>query len=94
MTQTEEKYPHWKEALFGNDGAVANLRCAVKYVFWHTGYALLGILGVVLLAAAWGIDKVTGRKSVARGRSYLDGKEPLRRASLAPARSSLVLDLV
>jgi len=68
---TDNKYPHWRDALFGNDGAVANIRCAVKYTFWHVGYALLGVLGVVLLAGAWGLDKVTGRESVARVRSAL-----------------------
>lgn len=65
----EDKYPHWKEALFGNDGAVANLRCAVKYAFWHAGYALLAVLGVVLLTGAWLIDRVTGTETVARVRS-------------------------
>lgn len=62
----EDKYPHWKEALFGNDGAVANLRCAVKYGFWHTGYLLLLALGLVLLSAAWLIDRATGSSVASR----------------------------
>ncbi|AGM11617.1 hypothetical protein HCTV5_6 [Halovirus HCTV-5] len=67
----ENKYPHWKDALLGNDGAVANLRCAVKYGFWHAGYALLGVLGIVLLALAWTFDKVTGTGAVDRVQSFL-----------------------
>lgn len=47
----EDKYPHWKDALFGNEDAVANIRCAVHYVFWHVMYALMAIVGVVLLAS-------------------------------------------
>jgi len=47
----EDKYPHWKDALFGNHNAVANLRCAVHYVFWHGVYALLAVIGVLVVGA-------------------------------------------
>jgi hypothetical protein len=47
----EDKYPHWKDALFGNHNAVANLRCAIHYVFWHGAYGLLAVLGVLLVGA-------------------------------------------
>jgi len=47
----EDKYPHWKDALFGNHNAVANLRCAVHYVFWHAVYALIAVIGVVVVGA-------------------------------------------
>jgi len=47
----DDKYPHWKAALFGNHNAVANLRCAVHYVFWHTVYGLLAVLGVLVVGA-------------------------------------------
>jgi len=48
----EDKYPHWKDALFGNHNAVANLRCAVHYVFWHGVYALLAVIGVLVVGGA------------------------------------------
>lgn len=64
-----DEYPHWREALFGNNGAVANLRCAVKYGFWHAGYLLMLLLGIVLLVGAWALDRVTGTETVARLRS-------------------------
>lgn len=47
----EDKYPHWKDALFGNHNAVANLRCAAHYVFWHGVYALLAVIGVLVVGA-------------------------------------------
>jgi len=47
----DDKYPHWKDALFGNHNAVANLRCAVHYVFWHAVYALIAVIGVVVVGA-------------------------------------------
>lgn len=51
MTDTnEEEYPHWKTALFGNQNAVANLRCAIHYVFWHAVYGLMALVfGTILL---------------------------------------------
>lgn len=45
----EDKYPSWRDALFGNNDAVANLRCAVHYVFWHSVYALIALAGVVVI---------------------------------------------
>jgi hypothetical protein len=47
----DDKYPHWKDALFGNHNAVANLRCAVHYVFWHAVYALIAVAGAVVVGA-------------------------------------------
>jgi len=47
----DDKYPHWKDALFGNHNAVANLRCAVHYVFWHAVYALIAVGGVIVVGA-------------------------------------------
>lgn len=46
----KDKYPHWKDALFGDDGIVANLRCGTKYVSWHGLHIILAtiILGIVL----------------------------------------------
>jgi len=46
----EDKYPSWRDALFSED-TVANLRCAVKYAVWHTGYALLTIVGALVVGA-------------------------------------------
>lgn len=45
----EDEYPHWRTALFGNHNAVANIRCAIHYVFWHASYALIGVIGVLLV---------------------------------------------
>ena len=47
----DDKYPHWKDALFGNHNAVANLRCAVHYVFWHALYALIAVAGAIVVGA-------------------------------------------
>lgn len=47
----EDEYPHWKDALFGNHNAVANIRCAIHYVFWHSVYALIAIIGGLLIGA-------------------------------------------
>jgi hypothetical protein len=53
----EEKYPHWRTALFGNHNAVANLRCAIEYVLWHTAYLLLSIVGAAIVAV-FGVAKI------------------------------------
>jgi len=45
----EDKYPHWRDALFGNHNAVANIRCAIHYVFWHLVYALIAVVGVFII---------------------------------------------
>jgi hypothetical protein len=45
----EDKYPHWKDALFGNHNAVANIRCAIHYVFWHLVYALIAVVGALIV---------------------------------------------
>lgn len=45
----EDKYPHWKDALFGNHNVVANIRCAIHYVFWHSVYGLIGAIGLIFL---------------------------------------------
>lgn len=45
----EDEYPHWRDALFGNHDAVANLRCAAHYVFWHSVYALIALAGVLVV---------------------------------------------
>lgn len=60
LQMEEDKYPHWKDALFGEDSAYANLKCAVKYGIWHAAYALLTVLGAGLVIAAVVIDKITG----------------------------------
>lgn len=46
----DDKYPHWKDALFGDNNAVANIRCAIHYVFWHSVYAIIGIVGAIAVA--------------------------------------------
>lgn len=47
----DDKYPNWKDALFGNHDAVANVRCAVHYVFWHTVYALIAVAGAIVVSS-------------------------------------------
>lgn len=46
-----DKYPHWKDALLGNDGAIANLRCAIHYIVWHTVYGGLAVVAFLLVGA-------------------------------------------
>jgi len=48
----DDKYPHWRDALFGNNDAVANIRCAIHYVFWHAVYAIIGFFGIISAGAA------------------------------------------
>ena len=47
--EIEDKYPHWKDALFGNHNAVANIRCAIHYVFWHSLYTLIAVGGALVV---------------------------------------------
>lgn len=54
------KYPHWKDALFGN-GHVANLRCAGKYLFWHLLYGVLAVIGLVLVGSHYVLTGVADR---------------------------------
>lgn len=44
-----EEYPHWKDALFGNNSALANLRCAIKYGVWHGVHAILALIFVPIV---------------------------------------------
>lgn len=53
----DDQYPHWRTALFGQD-AIANLRCAVDYVFWHSMYAVLAVLGVLVIGSITAIKRV------------------------------------
>ena len=62
MTEQTE-YPYWKDALFGDyENMVANVRCAVKYVFWHVTYTLLLIFGGLFLVFAVTFDKLTSNR--------------------------------
>jgi hypothetical protein len=47
--EIEDKYPHWRTALFGNHNAVANIRCAIHYVFWHSLYTLIAVAGALVV---------------------------------------------
>jgi len=50
MGDSDDTYPHWKEALFGDDRA-ANIYCAVKYALWHGSHVLmLALLSVSVLS--------------------------------------------
>jgi hypothetical protein len=53
-TELEDEYPHWRTAIFGNHNAVANLRCAVHYLFWHTVYALIAVVGLLTVGVIKG----------------------------------------
>lgn len=57
-TDTEGRYPHWKDALFSND-AIANLRCAIDYVIWHAVYGLLALLGLLVIGSIKGARKLS-----------------------------------
>lgn len=54
----EDKYPHWKDALFGNHGAVANIRCGIEYIAWHTVYGIITLLGVLFAGAVIALKKI------------------------------------
>jgi hypothetical protein len=41
MSNEDNPYPHWKEALFGENGHASNAYCAVKYGIWHVSHVLL-----------------------------------------------------
>lgn len=53
-TELADTYPSPRKAILGN-GHVANLRCAVKYLFWQAGHALLalamGAIALIVFAA-------------------------------------------
>lgn len=63
MGDLEGKYPHWKDALFGNHGLRANLRCGVKYIVWHSSYALLALFGVLAVAGAEAFDRTVNTET-------------------------------
>jgi hypothetical protein len=54
----EDKYPHWRDALFGEHGAVANIRCGIEYVVWHSAYALITLLGIAFVLFGLAIKAV------------------------------------
>lgn len=63
MGDLENKYPHWKDALFGNHGLRANLRCAVNYVVWHGSYGLLAFFGLLAMGIFGALDRVADTKT-------------------------------
>ncbi|AGM11541.1 hypothetical protein M199_gp125 [Halogranum tailed virus 1] len=70
---SQEEYPSWRKALFGQD-TVANIRCAVKYAVWHTGYLLLTLVGLLLLGVAYvvkGIGRLIPGDAIGRGAGRL-----------------------
>jgi len=72
---SQEEYPSWRKALFGQD-TIANLRCAVKYTVWHTGYLLLTVVGALLLglvAVATAISRAIPGERLGDGASRLGG---------------------
>lgn len=54
----EDEYPHWKDALFGDHNAVANIRCAIHYVFWHAVYLLIAAVGMLTVALLLGVKQL------------------------------------
>lgn len=59
----QEKYPSWKDALFSED-TVANIRCAIKYILWHTMYVLFAIVASVIIGAIKVVKYIAGSKFV------------------------------
>lgn len=63
MGDLDDKYPHWKDALFGNHGLRANLRCGVKYMVWHGSYALLAFFGLLAMGIFGTLDRMADTKT-------------------------------
>lgn len=57
--EEEEKYPSVREALFG-DNTIANIRCAIKWLVWHTMYVLLTVFGLLFVGVMTVVMKVAG----------------------------------
>lgn len=75
----DDKYPSWRDALFGDNNAVANIRCAIHYVFWHAVYALIAVGGLLvsgIILAAEAVAPYLGPlgKPLVRAVSYVGGK--------------------
>ena len=49
---SEDEYPHWRTALFGDHEHVANVWCGMKYVAWHTFHLLYVLFLAAFLAIA------------------------------------------
>lgn len=62
---SETDYPSWRDAL-ADDSKIANLRCAIKYVFWHGAYLLLALLGVLFVAGAKVLDRLSGSDTLSK----------------------------
>jgi len=54
----EDKYPSWRDALFGDHDAVANIRCAIHYIFWHAAYALIAVAGLIVVGTIIAVSAV------------------------------------
>lgn len=49
---SEDEYPHWRYALFGDHEHAANVWCGLKYVAWHFFHLLyVVLLGLFLVVA-------------------------------------------
>jgi len=55
----EDTYPHWRDALFGNHSAYANIKCAIHYVLWHGAYAVAALIGGLILFGAQAGNRVS-----------------------------------
>lgn len=69
MSETE--YPSWRDAISDSD-KIANLRCGLKYIFWHTAYLLLAAFGVIIVGGATLLDRITGSSVATAVRNALD----------------------
>ena len=58
----QDKYPHWKDAL-ADSSLIVNLRCAVKYLLWHSIYLVLTVIGALFIGAAMLVEKVGATKT-------------------------------
>lgn len=58
----KDKYPHWRDAL-SDSSLLVNLRCAVKYVLWHSIYLVLALIGAILVGASSILGKLGASKT-------------------------------
>lgn len=67
----QDKYPHWKDAL-ADSSLIVNLRCAVKYLLWHSIYLVLTVIGALFIGAAMLVEKVGATKTAQSTGSFIE----------------------
>lgn len=91
----EDKYPSWRDAIKHNANLI-NLKCTIEYIFWHTVYAAIALIGIVVVGGAFILSKI-GVPRVLGGAKRFIGSERLSNIMFALlglfAYASLVITL-